>query len=66
MPSSIQQNLPSINDFRIVLSEKVYTKLARCIRLCGLSMGKDNNEYGTILYGYFAPDNIIYFEEPSI
>lgn len=65
MPSIIQQNLPAINDFRIVLSEKVYAKLAECIKLCGLSMGTDNNEYGTILYGYFVPNNIIYFEEHS-
>lgn len=60
----VQQTYPKIKNLRVVLSEKVYERLSGCINLCGYHMGKDNFEFGTVLYG-FRKDNIVYFEKAS-
>ncbi|MBQ3408718.1 MAG: hypothetical protein IJH12_05920 [Clostridia bacterium] len=65
MGAEIQQNYRPINGVRIVLSEEVYKRLAGCINLCGYNMGKDNSEFGTMLYGYRKGMDVIYFERPS-
>ncbi len=65
MPAIMQEMLEENNNMKIVLSEEVYKRLSGCINLCGLNMGKNNNEYGTILYGYRRKDGSIYFEKPS-
>lgn len=65
MPAIMQEMLEENNNMKIVLSEEVYKRLSVCINLCGLNMGKNNNEYGTILYGYIRKDGSIYFEKPS-
>ena len=58
----IQQIFKDNKDIKLVLSEEVYTHLAGCINLCGLSMGVDNREFGTILYGKTVDNNTINFE----
>lgn len=65
MPAIMQEMFEENNDMKIVLSEEVYKRLSGCINLCGFSMGRSNNEYGTILYGYKRDDGSIYFERPS-
>lgn len=65
MPAIMQEMLEENNNMKIVLSEEVYKRLSGCINLCGLNMGKNNNEYGTLLYGYKRKDGSIYFEKPS-
>ena len=54
MPAHIQYNeneFQTANNFKVVLSEECYTRLLGLINLCGLHMGIDNIEYGTMLYG---------------
>ena len=65
MPAVMHEMFEEKNDMKIVLSEEVYKRLSGCINLCGFNMGKSNNEYGTILYGYKREDGSIYFERPS-
>lgn len=65
MPAVMHEMFEEKNDLRIVLSEEVYRRLSGCINLCGYNIGKNNNEYGTILYGYKRDDGAIYFEKPS-
>lgn len=65
MPAIMHEMFEEKNDMKIVLSEEVYKRLSGCINLCGFNMGRSNNEYGTILYGYKRDDGSIYFERPS-
>lgn len=61
IPSSFKSN----NNLKIVMSEEVYTRLAGCINLCGLDMGKGLHEFGTVLYGNVDENGTIYLEIPS-
>lgn len=61
IPSYFKNN----NNLKIVMSEEVYTRLAGCINLCGLDMGKGLHEFGTVLYGNIAEDGTIHLESPS-
>lgn len=61
IPSYFKSN----NNLKIVMSEEVYTRLAGCINLCGLDMGKGLHEFGTVLYGSIDENGIIYLDSPS-
>lgn len=61
----IPSNFKSNNNLKIVMSEEVYTRLAGCINLCGLDMGKGLHEFGTVLYGSVSDDGTIQLETPS-
>ena len=69
MPAHIQQlEFRNNNNIRIILSEECYKKLLYYIHLCGVHTGKENFEYGTILYGNIKGKNgesKIYFDVPS-
>lgn len=65
MPAIMQDMFEEKTDLKIVLSEEVYKRLSGCINMCGFDTGKNNNEYGTFLYGYKREDGSIYFEKPS-
>lgn len=72
MPAHIQYNeneFKSANNFKVVLSEECYTRLLGDANLCGLHMGSDFNEYGTMLYGLLKQDQndnyIFHFITPS-
>lgn len=61
----IPSNFKSNNNLKIVMSEEVYIRLAGCINLCGLDMGKGLHEFGTVLYGSIDENGIIYLDSPS-
>ena len=63
MPAIFQYGFDKIDNYDIVLSKQVYEKLLEITKLC--KSDDENKEYATILYGYLAENNKIFFEKPS-
>ena len=53
------------SNYKVVISEQVYSRLLGLINLCGLNINGENDEFGTLIYGKVAPNEVIYLESPS-
>lgn len=53
------------SNYKIVLSEQVYTRLLGLINLCGLNINGEYDEFGSLFYGKFESNGVIFLESPS-